>query len=300
MRKAKNNLSKPIVAVVIGISLLMGGCSPRLVKPYSGLDSLRNQPIHLVHYDVPPLKILTPTHAIVGAGMFGAAGAFGAKMKGEKQGDKMVEEYAIHDPSRAIQESFKGAFPVIDSEATVISHEETQKKEDYYSLKQMTNSSRVIDFKTESWRVVYFPLKWNRYRVELRTRARLIDLNQSKNLWMAFCEFQSEQSDKSPTFEELKANDGVILKKLFTEATEFCTKKLLGQFFGERNLGKIKTELVQRTVEPLPKEKVPGQKIVIDNAQEEKPEKKEESLDDTINEGKKSDSVNSEETDLAP
>lgn len=90
----------------------------------------------------------------------------------------------------------------------------------------------MLDFQTTAWRLTYYPGRIaTNYRVIYAVIARLHRMEDSKLLWRGACTATSTQDpEKSPTMDELKANDGTLLKEHIEAVSDACARVLFAQF----------------------------------------------------------------------
>ncbi|MFI5343075.1 MAG: hypothetical protein ACHQUC_02520 [Chlamydiales bacterium] len=174
------------------------------------------------------------------AGIGGALGALVTIGASEMSQNDMVKNYALEDPALQVKKRFLSSLESDLSLTNIKPIAEPSKSDELSELAKAFGKSTIIDFKTTRWFLTYFPTSWSRYRISYTATARLIQLEDTKIMWQGNCEFIGQDPETSPTWEELTANSGTILKAKMIEAANACAGDLLNQFFGKSEIGQIK------------------------------------------------------------
>lgn len=240
MSMSQNGYGKPCLAVqftrmwlVLIIFLLMYGCAPTLIQMHpEELSHLKNQSdIQAVHYSPSPFSIRTPGKVMAGGG--GILGSMFSLSLFESAGGKMAKEYTLEDPALRVQNRFLSSLKQDLGITNIRIVQESPSNDSIDELKRTVGKGMVFDFKTTAWTLLYYPFDWTHYRISYEARARLIRLENSRIAWQGNCEFIGEDPKTSPTMDELKANNGAVLKTMLSEAADTCAEELLSQFFGK-------------------------------------------------------------------
>lgn len=101
-------------------------------------------------------------------------------------------------------------------------------------MKEAYGNGIIIDFKTVVWHLGYRPFDLTHYRVSYIASARLINLEKSKIIWQGDCGNPREDSKTKPTWNDLNADKGSILKAMLDEAANACAEDLMSQFSGKQ------------------------------------------------------------------
>ena len=91
-------------------------------------------------------------------------------------------------------------------------------------LRRAFGNRTVIALKTNTWAVWFHKSEPRRYAFAYRVQAKLLRLEDFKVLWKGECPLRSQDATTAPTLEELKANDGALLKAKSKEVAESCSK----------------------------------------------------------------------------
>jgi len=160
-----------------------------------------------------------------GKAMFGMLGGIAMI----KAGNKIVRENDVEDPAVFIGKAL--AEKIAESRSMSVKLPIIQGKND--NVASLAASSRssdyVLDVRTINWSFVYFPTDWNNYRVIYTAKARLIDSNVRKVIAEAFCSRIPDQTDDSPSYDELLSNHAARLKQELRIAANTCVKEMSGK-----------------------------------------------------------------------
>jgi len=98
------------------------------------------------------------------------------------------------------------------------------------TIKAAYGTGVVLDVGTMNWSGMYFTTNWARYRLGVGIQARLVRLDNAEVLWKGTCWYSTETDGKiEPSMDELRANDGALLKKIAADAGQMCGQRLVGQ-----------------------------------------------------------------------
>jgi hypothetical protein len=98
-------------------------------------------------------------------------------------------------------------------------------------VKEYNDVDYIIDNKNVQWMAFYHTFHLNSYYVKYMSEMRFIDVKNKKVIARSFCDYEQEYSENSPTYRELFAEDGKLLKKITKEAIDNCAKKYLQEVF---------------------------------------------------------------------
>ena len=225
------NNQKLAIASILLIALFLHACGPRLVKMDSqNREFLKAQSVYGIHYHPPSFIAMTSGKMAVGA-FFGLIGGAVAASSMEKEGSRMVSEYQITDPALEIEEAFLSQLRADGETGSVQRVSTDYPNDDLAYLKKGFHQGSVFDFKTKSWGLGYYPTDWSHYRVGYSLRARLIRFPEGKVLWQGVCKIEENQpSGSRPKLDDLKANNGALLKTKLKGLVGDCVKQLSDQF----------------------------------------------------------------------
>ena len=221
---------KMVVSREIGVAsllltlLLTCGCAPKLIKmEKSELARLHDGPeIQAIHYSSPPPEVgwsdpnpQSALHIFI----------LPFELKDSHSKSKQVEGLHLEDPVWRVKER------VVPSLVTVVDLKrarlvrEPLVDDDLDKLRAALGKGVVIDFKTIHW-AVRKAQRGN--QIEYSVRARILRLEDSKNLWQGVC----EDTRSFDSFDELMAANGMLLKMKLNQSAEACAQEILAQLPG--------------------------------------------------------------------
>ncbi|MBB6557849.1 hypothetical protein HNP48_000513 [Acidovorax soli] len=206
--------------------LALVGCGTITPQAIEGkqLESLKNQTLASTAREKSDFAMLTPGSAMVG-GLIGGLIMISA-------GNKLVADHNLQDPAVPISlglarvlENHQGTRLVAPAIAT-----------DVVDAQQIAAAGKgkakfVLDVKTTGWHASYFPTGWGRYRINYWATARLINVNTQSVIAQGGCRRTPEQTDKSPTYDELWADQATVAKKELELIAQECVQMLATQMF---------------------------------------------------------------------
>ena len=234
----KTNLQRPLLLFAI---VFCGGCASTDLAPIKmekgGIENLKSQSnIIAVHYKPAPFRLVTEgtTMASRIGVLFGAVGgAIGAGAtinRIESAGQEMVQNYALQDPVLRVEEQILSVLNTKYRLNNIRVIPETIAEENFESFRKQHGAGIIIDLMTVNWGVGSFPFDSSHYRTPLFVRVRLVDLNDSMVLWQGSCRVMEDKTDDSPDIDEIKADNGALLKKMLIASADICAKQIIAQF----------------------------------------------------------------------
>ena len=70
------------------------------------------------------------------------------------------------------------------------------------------------------------PSSWSQFHVLLKSSARLVSVQDAKEIWYDTCTSEKIDGERDPKLEDLKTKDGELLKTMLKEAADTCTDEL--------------------------------------------------------------------------
>jgi hypothetical protein len=213
--------------IFVTVSLLTGCGGLQKVQLTEGERAgLKNYPgIRAVHREPPVLTVTTAGRVLLDDLTLGTAG--GVK--------NLAKLFAITDPAIAVKESLvltmekDAGFKKLAIMPQPLARESP---DTFEVVKAAYKSGVVLDVMTLNWGGMYFPTDWTHYRLGYLAQARLVRLEDGKVLWSGWCNYSSDQDGgPSPSMDELNANNGALIKKIYAEAGKRCSRQLADQFF---------------------------------------------------------------------
>lgn len=205
--------------MVMGIAtfLLLTACAGQQTRlTAENRRALSTEPqIHAVHYVWTPVFMVESTGYAVASAFFTPLVVLAAA--GEGMG--LQRDLRLEDPVFRVKDRLVSKLQTDFNLTNVRVVSDPPKNDGVATLKQVLQTGIVLDVKTAKWGL-------DNARVKYSARARLLRLADSAILWQATCEFVADKAQPSPKMDELKANDGVLLKTKILEAADGCADQL--------------------------------------------------------------------------
>lgn len=207
------------------LSMFASGCVSVQEMPLqaNALDALKGRELMLATRDKPDFAAMTAGKAAIG-GLIGAAAMISA-------GNEIVVQNDVQDPARHIGERLGRALK--DSYGVRLASRETALVSDDLAeiLSNNPDADLVLDTRTINWSLTYFPTSWTKYRLVYTARLRLVDVKRRQVLAEGGCQHVPEETDVSPSYDEMTANGAARLKLELLAAAAFCASE-----FGSKTL----------------------------------------------------------------
>jgi len=147
-------------------------------------------------------------------------------------GNRIIEENDVKDPAQYIGE--KLVIDLSKKNSLIISSigniELTDNINDL--VKKYNDKDYILDIRTINWSFVYFPTDWNNYRIIYSAKLRLIDVRNKSIIAEGFCAKKPEdQSENSPTYDQIVADHATVLKNELRTASDECIKNFKENIF---------------------------------------------------------------------
>lgn len=226
---------KSVIALLLGaMFLLVHGCSSTARIQESELLELRGSPnITAVHYS-PSLFMLVLPETSVRTGLGFAFGSFGSGMSagvsvgGDKESrpaPELAAQFSLQDPAMRVKDSFTARLERELGFRNIRSENEALAEDDVKAAEERFGPGAVIDFRTTHWALASYTRKHVYYHTPLKIRARIIGPEGSV-IWKAACSYKAEKGKDSPTFEAATAEGGALLKRMLSDAADYCAQEL--------------------------------------------------------------------------
>lgn len=214
------------LTIVTLSTVLLSACAPAPIKLTTDTaQSLKGAHVQVVHFDAADFAILTTTTAT-----FGPIGAIAAV----NEGNAMVREDGIDDPSayigRSLAERLGKNYQF--SEITDVPQPHSTKEDDPAYASKLARDGLVIDVRSYMWSFIYFPTHWGKYKPLYSARARIIDAKTGVVVGQQTCQIKDSDSDSAPTYDELVADKGAILKAQIRKAADACVTQIADKILG--------------------------------------------------------------------
>lgn len=212
----------PLATLIV---LAATGCtSVQMVKaPQSELASLKGKKLTVITYTKADFTAFTAGKATFG--LLGAAAMVHA-------GNKLVAEDHIADPAITIADEVSAHYQAILASSQVSRIDNFANDAPSALAQAAGGKGLVLDVRTLNWMFNYFPASWSHYHVTYGSRMRLIDASTGRVISQVPCSYATDnKAATAPTYDQLTANGGTLLKSKLAEATAACTKLMDASVF---------------------------------------------------------------------
>lgn len=236
-------------------------CTSTAPLSQNDIQRFAGEPLHVLNYDPGKFEVRTAGRELFGLPLVvaggamapGIGGAIGGAASGAVgraattyAGGKIAQQYQVRDPALLVKQELAELLKDQLGIREVQMLEEPQKSSSRSpkELKTILPDARfVLDVRTKYWSVSHFPTQWNRYRVMILVRARLIDLPADRVLTIADSRIIEtyEDNDTAPTYEELFLNDAALLKVKLEEVARLVVADLGKKLISGQASGGSKT-----------------------------------------------------------
>lgn len=214
------------LTVLTLVVTFLSACAPAPIKLTTDTaQSLKGAHVQVVHFDAADFAIFTTTNAT-----FGPIGMVTAV----SEGNAMVREDGIDDPSAYIGHSLAERLGKTYqfSGITDLPQPHSTKDDDPAYASSVAHDGLVIDVRSYMWSFIYFPTHWGKYQPLYSARARIIDAKTGVVVGQQICQIKDSDSDTAPTYDELVADKGAILKEQIRKAADACVTQIADKILG--------------------------------------------------------------------
>lgn len=188
-------------------------------------------PLKLARHQPPAFAIADPPNSRVES-LVGVSGGALVIPGRPTHAAPMEEEYALEDPAIAVRAKLLEALAF----ELGVTHDESERPlVTDNSLDALADAvgrdGWLLDVDTVHWGLAYDQNMWTRYRVQVQTRGRLIDLSRRRVAWEATCDGSERDAPKKSGFAELTSQDASALKERLSAAADRCADVLIGHIF---------------------------------------------------------------------
>ncbi|UFH58330.1 hypothetical protein [Sulfurovum mangrovi] len=207
---------------LIILSVLFTGCvSKKNVKMKdSTAMQMKGKTLVATVSEKPDFSAMTAEKAVFG--IIGAAAMIG-------DGNRIVKENDVEDPARYIGEKLANDLKNKRS-IKVASVANIEESDDINELANKYNKNDyILDVRTINWSFIYFPTDWDNYQVMYASKLRLIDVKNKRMIAEGFCQNEpEEQTENSPSYDQLVADQAKVLKKELQKKSDKCIQEFRG------------------------------------------------------------------------
>jgi hypothetical protein len=230
------------MALITALSLLLlivSGCSTRSRIKESQLLELKSAPaVAAVHHSAPLFSLILPGPSVrTGLGMFFGSGGRGGMSAGVSIGGnkearpapELAAQFSLKDPALEVKDAFVRGLRETLGFRNIRPEGEAMAEHSVSSLREKYGSTAVVDFRTELWALSAYSSKQKYYDTPFKVRARIVMPAGRGVIWENTCSYKRKKSDKSPTYEKVTAGKGALMRRMLSEAANYCARELLGK-----------------------------------------------------------------------
>ncbi len=211
---------------LIGVfTLLLGGCATApMTLSEKDSASLTGGKLTVVQYKPDPFLPMTNTK-----GMFAVVGVAAAVGEGKK----LVSEMQLVDPASTIKTALGRSLADHYSmhELAVIPQVKDYESDPKVVSGMANHQGFVLDVRTFGWGTLYYPFK-TQYKVNYFAQARLINARQGRLISTERCIIDEKYSPQAPTYDQLMADNGSLLKQKLEQAAQECIRQFTAEMSG--------------------------------------------------------------------
>lgn len=202
------------LTLLAGVSLL-AGCATVSHTPLAkdASERLQGKTFAVTKYPTADFTSFT-----AGKAVFGLLGA--AMMVAE--GRQIVQDNAIPDPALSISDGLGRKLSSTRSMKIAASGKVVEDDKVEALATSYAGVDYLVDVKTLTWMINYYPNNWNGYRVTYSARVRLIDAAAKRVVAESACSTVQGDDAKPPTKDELLAANAALLKSYLDKGVATC------------------------------------------------------------------------------
>ena len=200
--------------IMAAIAMLVAGCAPVSTKSISAAQDLQGKKLIVTNHPIPDFSAGT-----AGKAMFGLVGGLAMI----SSGNELVRTDEIPDPAVRIGNQLANSLAQNQGVILVPSSGLVAPSGNAADLiKTYPGADLLLDVKTYAWSYMYYPTQWATYHVFYAANIRLVDGKTGDVIAQQTCKTDPVDPNHAPSLEELRANQGALLKKLFVQAADTC------------------------------------------------------------------------------
>ena len=142
----------------------------------------------------------------------------------EASHDDLAELYKLENPSRIIEQKITQSMVKEYDLDVVHPSESSESWGEMDDVKRRFSEGLLLEVRSVQWGLQ--PSSWSQFHVVLKSGARLVSVQDAKEIWYDTCAAEKIDEERDPKLEDLRAKDGELLKTMVKEAVESCTSEL--------------------------------------------------------------------------
>lgn len=217
-----------IIISLILIGLMFSACAPKTITLNSQLkNNFENKTITFTNREGPlEPNVMTHTRAIDLSGMVGLLGSLTIALFDNDKNYKVNKVPSLYINNKLIQE-LTTKYNMKHIKNNTMTHTTSVDE----LIRQYPNSDYILDNTTTYWMIIYYPTHWTTYTVNLFNVMKLIDTKNAKIVAQKICQYQPKYKDNMPSYDEMFANNGALIKKETQKALDYCIEDFKSLLF---------------------------------------------------------------------
>lgn len=175
---------------------------------------LNNSPFYSVHSPLPKLYYASrgkQTTAFAGGFLFGLL-FLPVVFAMESSHDDLVALYHLENPSLTSEQALTQHIAKEYDLKEIRQNEGTGTWDDPEDLKRRFSQGLLLEVHNDRWELE--PSSWSQFHMVLNTRARLVSVQDAKEIWYDACSTKKLDGERDLKMSDLKAKDGELLKSM--------------------------------------------------------------------------------------
>ena len=216
-----------MLLVIVCVSGGLVGCAkdPILITA-ENRSLLKSAPFYSAHGSIPKFYYASrgeKTTAFLGGLLFSVL-FLPVAMAMENSHDDLAGLYHLENPGLTIEQDLTRRIVKEHDLKDIRPNEVGGSWSDPEDLKRRFLQGLFLEVRSDQWGLQ--PSSWSQFHVLLKSSARLVSVQDAKEIWYDTCASEKIDGERDPKLEDLKAKDGELLKTMMKEATEACTNEL--------------------------------------------------------------------------
>jgi hypothetical protein len=142
----------------------------------------------------------------------------------ENSHDDLAGLYRLENPGLKIEEDLTRRIVKEYDLKDIRPNEVTGAWSEPEDLKRRFSQGLFLEVRSDQWGLQ--PSSWSQFHVLLKSSARLVSVQDAKEIWYDTCTSEKIDGERDPKLEDLKTKDGELLKTMLKEAADTCTDEL--------------------------------------------------------------------------
>ncbi len=222
-----------ILLVLACVSGAFVGCAKDPILLTADTRSLlKSTPFNSTYDQAPKFRYASrgeKTTAFVGGLLFSLL-FLPVAMAMESSHDDLAGLYNLENPSRIIEQKLTQRMVKEYDLQVVRPSESSESWGELDDVKRRFSEGLLLEVRSVQWGLQ--PSSWSQFHVLLKSGARLVSVQDAKEIWYDTCASEKIDMETDPKLVDLRAKDGELLKTMVNEAVESCTAELWSKLKG--------------------------------------------------------------------